>query len=63
MDERGRKALMKSFQRSSVTGMAIITFALAFAVLHYAKVDIVYSAILSSLFSASIVLARTRSTS
>jgi len=61
MDKRERKALMTSLHRSSIAGTAIITFTLAFAVLHYAKMDIVYSAIISASLSASIILARTRS--
>ncbi len=61
MDEKERKALMKSLYRSSVAGTAIITFILAFVAFHYAEIDVVHSAMISALLALAITLARTRS--
>ncbi len=61
MDEKEREVLMTSLHRSSVTGTGIITFTLAFLVLHYTGMDILPSAMISALIAAAIALARIRS--
>ncbi|MBE8538719.1 hypothetical protein [Geoglobus acetivorans] len=61
MDEREKKALTASLQRSSIAGTAIMSFALAFLVLYYAKVNLLYSLAISVAFSAITTLARSRS--
>jgi len=61
MDEREKKALTTSLQRSSIAGTAIMSFALAFLVLHYAGLSISYSLLISTAFAAITTLARSRS--
>ena len=61
MDEREKKELMSSLQRSSIAGTAIMSFALAFLVLYYAGVSMTYSFVISAAFAAITTLARSRS--
>ncbi|AIY90685.1 hypothetical protein [Geoglobus acetivorans] len=61
MDEREKKALTSSLQRSSIAGTAIMSFALALLVLYYAKVSMFYSIVISAAFAAITTLARSRS--
>lgn len=61
MDEREKKTLMTSLQRSSISGAAIMSFALAFLVLYYAGISMTYSLVISAAFAAITTLARSRS--
>ena len=61
MKQSDKEDLMKSLQRSSISGTAIISFALSFFVLRLAGLDFAVSVILSIVISSLITYAKSRS--
>ncbi len=61
MDEREKKELMSSLQRSSIAGTAVLSFFFTFLVLHYIGVRLIYSIPVAVAFSVITTLARSRS--
>ncbi|WP_456468584.1 hypothetical protein [Archaeoglobus sp.] len=58
MDESMRDDLFSSLKLMSIAGTAVMSFLVAMVVLHYSKVDLLLSILLSVLFSALITIAR-----
>jgi len=58
MDEKLREGMFRNLKMMAFTGTFVMSFLIAMVVLHYSKVDLTLSILLSALFSFLITITR-----